>query len=382
MADKTPEHLDPDQGIDALMGLMDKIGAASEAGDNAALDAIMNQIGDIATATGVEIPDLAESLDALRGENAKIRLFSENIDAAMWVGDLERAKALSDAGVPLDYDNIPGVEGPAPAEVEDYSEDDDYFEDVAADDPRMIEFLANLGLGGAKEETLPDLYADIALGTPGAIGAFIASGEDPNTPRGESRHTALLAALDAPGRRAEKIERLIDAGADVHVIHAQGDNVFSWAMGYHHPETVTAESETELMQLLARHHADPNHVTELGAWTPLHRAIIQGDAARVAGILAAGADMTRPLLPAFEPARLAGFTPVMLAAPKPEVLRLLLENGANPSARDARGRLPLDVIGAEAKAARARADDSDPWTIAHADALDQACRILAAAIRG
>ena len=382
MADKTPEKLDPDQGIEVLMGLMSKISDASEAGDTNALNAIINEIGEVATATGVEIPDLQENLSALQGENAKIETHSENIDAAMWVGDLARANELISGGVALDYDNIPGVEAPDLDAFDDYSEDEHYFEDVAADDPGMIEFLANLGLGGATEEPLPDLYADIAEGTPGAIGAFIASGENPNTPRGEGQHTALLAALDAPGRRAEKIERLINAGADVHVIHAHGDNVFSWAMGYHHPDTVTAETETELMLLLKRHRADPNHVTEIGAWSPLHRAIIQGDAARTTGILAAGADITQTTLPDFEPAKLAGFTPLMLAAPKPEVLRVLLKNGANPSAKDAQGRLPLDVIGAEAKAARARADTADPWTIAHADALDEACRILAAAIQG
>ncbi len=385
MADKTPEQLDPEQGAEALMGLMIKVGEASQAGDNAALDAIMNQIGEVATATGVDIPDLAENLAALQGENAKIQTWGENIDAAMWVGDLKRAEFLTNQGVPLDYDNIPGVTSPdfdAPdlAITDDFSEDDDYFEDVAADDPEMIQFLANLG--HPTENALPDLYAEVAEGKPGAIGSLIASGDDLNTPRGAAQHTALLAALDAPGRRAEKIERLIKAGADAKVIHAQGDNAMSWAMGYHHPDTVTPESEAELMQLLARHHADPNHVTPASDWTPLHRAIIQGDLARVTGILATRADITTNIGLDFEPEKLAGFTPLMLAAPKPDILRLLLAKGANPAQKDSHGGLPLDVIGAEAKAARARADATDPWTLAHAEALEESCRILASAIAG
>ena len=382
MADKTPEKLEPEEGVEALMGLMNKIGQATEASDNAALDAIMNQIGDIATATGVDIPDLAENLAALQGENAKIQIYGENIDAAMWVGDLARAEALTTAGAPLDYDNIPGVEAPDLTVIDDFSEDDDYFEDVAANDPEMIAFLANLGLGQGGEEPIPDLYADIAEGKPGAIDAFIASGKDPNSPCGESQHTALLAALDAPGRRAENIERLLQAGADARVIHVHGDNVFSWAMGYHHPDTVTPESEAELMQLLAQQDTDPNHVTPASDWTPLHRAIIQGDVARVTGALAAGAEITTNIGLDFEPEKFAGYTPLMLAAPKPDVLRLLLAKGANPAQKDSHGGLPLDVIGGEAKAARARADASDPWTIAHAEALEESCGILASAMSG
>lgn len=375
MTDDIPDKLTPAEGRDILMGLNGKVTAASSTSDNAALETVIGDLGKLVTATGLDMPDIQDQLTALAGENAKIQLFNDNFDAAMWAGDLDRANAMNQQGVPLDCDNIPGVNAPM---HDDFTDDAAYTEDVAEDDPQMIELLTKL----AADTALPDLYADIAEGRKGAIDAFIASGADPNQPRGDARHTALLAALDAPGRRAEQIEQLIQAGADPKVIHADGDNALSWSMGYHHPDTVNAASETALMQLLAEHGADPNFVAKGSGWTPLHRAIVQGDVARVTGALAAGGTITDTLLPDYEPEKFAGFTPLMLAAPKPDVVQFLLDQGANPSAKDSHGRLPLDVIGAEADAAKSRADAADPWTMTHAEALETSCRILAKAIKG
>ena len=109
---------------------------------------------------------------------------------------------------------------------------------------------------------------------PGAIDALIASGADLNAPGGPSQHTPLLAALDAPGRSASDLGKLIDAGADPTRLHAEGDNAISWAMGYHHPETVTPDGERALIALLVAHGADVNHVIP-GQMTALQRAIIQ-----------------------------------------------------------------------------------------------------------
>ncbi len=373
MSQKTPHSLTPMEGVEALNGLMLQIAEAAAASDNAALDRLIGEIGEISEATGVELPGVAENLAALRGENAKISRYQENFDAAMWAGDMERANTMNEAGVDLNHDNIPGV--PHPEEI---SEDDGYFDDIEFDDPEMQELIAGIGLAAAPEE--PDLYADIAAGVPGAIGTCIASGEDFNKPRGEARYTALLAALDAPGRSAEKIERLIVAGADVRFIHEDGDNVLSWAAGYHHPETVTPEGEATLMSLLARHGANPHHAPDDFPWTPLHRAIVQGDLARVTGMLAAGGDPAKNIPEDFAQTKLAGFNCLMLAAPKPDVVRLLLRNGVDPAAPDAHGRQALKVIDHEASLARNRAEEDDPWTVAHAEALETSREILAAAL--
>jgi hypothetical protein len=60
----------------------------------------------------------------------------------------------------------------------------------------------------------------------------------------------------------------------------------------------------------------------------------------------------------------------MLAAAKPDVLRVLLEHGVDAARPDALGRNPLDFVRQEAEAARARVDADDEWTVDHAEALE------------
>ena len=265
----------------------------------------------------------------------------------------------------------------APEWGEDVPEDADEEEEDGdwQDDPELAALAADFGLPMDLPVPEPDLYADIADGKPGAIEAFLDTGQDPNKPTGEEYHTALFATLDAPGRRAAHIQILIDAGADPTAVHVYGDNAISWAMGYHHPDTVTAESECELIGLLASHGVDVNHEIP-GQWVTLHRAIIQGTAKQAGAFLAAGPDITANVFSQFHPEKLAGATPVMLAAPKPDILQLLLDYGADASTPDDHGRLPVDFVRKEAHAARARATEDDPWTIAHAEALESSLEIL------
>ena len=366
MSDDGKEKLSPEEGLQGINDLLHQVVESAGEGNLKGMDDILDRMGDIVSATGVDIPGLDDRLAMLKGQTSTAQHHIENTDAAMWVGDLARAQALNTGGVSLDHSALL-----ADLEIVTDDIDEEYEEEEEMDASTLAEFLAGMGLEEPDpDEVLPDLYADIAAGTPGAIDAFVQSGEDPNLPRGEDQHTALLAALDAPGRNVEEIGKLLGAGANANVIHAYGDNALSWAAGYHHPDTVTAKSETALMVRLAAEGVDPNHVTEAGNWTVLHRAIIQGDAARVAAMLAAGADPTSPVLAEFMPEKLAHFTCAMLAAPKPDALQVLIDHGVDPKAPDGLGRTPADVIGAEAEAARARASEDDPWTIAHAEALE------------
>ena len=371
MSDDDTDKMSPEDGLKGINDLLNKVVEATGKNNLAGMDDIIARMGDIVSATGVEIPGMTDRLEMLQGQTSTARHHIENSDAAMWVGDLARAEALGQAGPGLDLEALLGdtysaIEPGDDADLD--GEDDD--EDLDGEEPDLAELLASMGLDAAEpEEILPDLYADIASGHPGAIEAFIGSGEDPNLPRGEDQHTALLAALDAPNRRLEQIEKLLQAGADPMVIHCFGDNALSWAAGYHHPDTVDADSETALMARLAALGVDPNHVTQVGNWTVLHRAIVQGDAARVNGMLAAGADPGIPVLANYMPEKLAHFTCAMLAAPKPEVLQVLIDRGLDPLLPDGLGRDPIMVIEAEAQAARARAMDDDPWTVDHAEYL-------------
>ena len=324
--------ISPAEGAVALGEILEE--AASEAAmDFLTLENIMDQVEEIVGSTGVEVPEFSEKFAFLRDvASEESRRFAES-DAALWVGDLERSKALM-RGAGLDIPDEP------------------------ADDPDV-----------------PDLYKDIADGVPGAVLAFAETGRDPNIPSGAGERSALLAALDAPGRNAEDVALLIALGAEPGDLHGQGDDALSWAMGYHHHDTVTPDSEAEVIALLARNGGNPNHEIE-GTWVTLHRAIVQAGAPQVAALLNAGADMTTPVFADFHPEKLANATPVMLAVAKPEVLRVLLNHGADPRSADVLGRTPLDFAVEEARAARARVDEADPWTIRHAEALETSQRML------
>ncbi|EPX79840.1 ankyrin repeat domain-containing protein [Litoreibacter arenae] len=365
MSGKSKPEMNPEEGQKAIFDLIKGVMGATEKQDLAGLEAIIGKLGDIVDATDIDIPGFAAQQAALQEGTRNARHHTENTQAALWVGDLERADALLLEGPEMDM-NVMGIT---------VAENDEYDEDMSEDE--LQAFLAEAGLEAIDLEDPfiegPDLYEQIALGTQGAIDEFLRSGADPNLPSGPPQHTALLAALDAPGRKVENIAPLIAAGADAGILHPDGDNALSWAMGYHHLETVTQDSEAALMALLANHGADVNHCPA-GHWSVLHRAIIQGGAAQVAALLPLGADITKCLPEGFEPRKLAHATPLMLAASKPEVLRLLLDADADPRIPDAIGRLPVDFIQHQASAARARA--TDDWTNAHAAALEESLQLV------
>lgn len=373
MTDTPKPKMSPKEGQDAIFDLVTNFVQPDGPPGLDKVDDILEQLGQIVSATGIEVPGFDAQNSAIREGSANAQRHSENTAAALWTGDLQRFDELIQSGPEMDLEAM-GV--PVGSLDEDGDEVDDLEFDAVIDLHQMPDEtdLADLNFD-APEPDGTDIYADIAEGKPGALAAFLKSGLDPNLTSGASRHTALLAALDAPGRRVEHIWALVDAGADATAIHDEGDNALSWAMGYHHPDTVTRESEIQLMAYLVSSGADPNHVAN-GFWIVLHRAIVQGGANQVAAILAAGADVAPHVFADFHPEKLAHATPVMLAAPKPEVLRSLLDHGANAEEHDSLGRAPINFVENESIAARARSRDDDPWTIAHAEALETSLQIL------
>ena len=374
-------NLDPGEGAEAIFALMGDIAEASADGDLSRLEAIIDQMQVIVAETGVEMPAMAQKIAALKGQSSRARVHLENTDAALWAGDLKRAEHLSIAGPGLDFAAL-NVAIDESDEMSDVSFDEDPGAEDAADldadlDFDLADFAASLGVDLDFDEMndAPDAYGDLASGQPGALEALIETEADLNRPSGPSRHTALLAALDAPGRSAQTLERLIAAGADPKVIHAEGDNAISWAMGYHHPSTVTEPGEADLIACLVAHGADVNH-SVAGQMTALQRGILQAGAPQVAALLAMGADQTVDMASDFHPEMLASATCVMLAAAKPEVLRLLLDFGADANRPDARGRTPIDFVRDQAEAARDRVDVDDEWTVDHAEALEISLGLL------
>ena len=363
----TPE-LSPQDGANALFSLIGDVTQATEDGDLGRLEDIIDQMQMIAQQTGVEVPGLTDQIERLKHQSHQAKTHFANTDAALWAGDLQRAESLAMSGPPFDAVTLNMVDGAA-APDEGYDEDPGL--DASGMEFDLADFAEGLGIAFDPEAMVetPDVFADLAAGLPGALDMLIDTDADLNTPSGPSRHTALLAALDAPGRTAQTLERLIVAGADPKVIHAEGDNAISWAMGYHHPETVNERSEADLIACLAAHGADVNH-SVAGQITALQRGILQAGAPQVAALLAVGADQTVDMAEEFHPEMLASVNCVMLAAAKPEVLRLLLDYGADAARPDTKGRSTLAFVREQAEAARDRVDLDDDWTVDHAEALE------------
>ncbi len=243
-------------------------------------------------------------------------------------------------------------------------------------------------------DTSPEAVVGYAMrGQAGPLAAALGSGADPSAAgavEGETEDvlTPLMAA--AARDRADAVQMLLDAGADVGATDAVGHTALHWAAMRHAPGAAQrliragadvqalddddtsplgaagASGAVSVARVLLGAGADANAAD--GGTPPLHRAIktygeSYGGAEMVAFLLASGAD------PNARDAR--GLTPLHRAASDTPgafaVSRLLLDAGADPSARDARGQTPgalaasrggvrLAALYAGDAAARAQAD--------------------------
>src|SRR5215210_2491107 len=133
----------------------------------------------------------------------------------------------------------------------------------------------------------------------------------------------LLAAL----RRGDSaaVNNLVRSGAPVNVMDEYGSSALMYAAIYADPAT---------MKLLLSRGADPNHADQSGA-TALMWSV--SDAAKVRLLLAKGANVNSV-------STLTGRTPLFIAVGRPgaaKVVKLLLEKGADPKARDKEGGTTL-----------------------------------------
>jgi ankyrin repeat protein len=94
--------------------------------------------------------------------------------------------------------------------------------------------------------------------------------------------------------------------------------------------------DVQTIRLICAHGADPDQPSGGNDWTPLLHAVHKNQAASVAALLDAGANVNR--------ATSSGMTPVMLAAGygQRDVVQLLLARGANPTLRDGHGETAID----------------------------------------
>lgn len=326
--------------VPAADRLMSQLTAALMDSDLDSFDTAYESLVALASRDPSIDPAIFDDLDDMRAGMLADIDAQARIDAALWAGDLERAEQL---------------------EIANFGEDD-----FADDDGQDMDPLSMF---------TPDPWEGLASGQPGALAEVLANGADLNAHLGPDPRPALFAALEAPDRSADTVERLLAAGADPQATTEDGDSAMVWALLSTHIKTLDPASEGRIFDLLLQYGADPDEgCGEFGCI--LNRAIIMGLPAHVVALLRAGADTGTATPYDFAIPDLAYAPSLVLAAPKPDVLTLLLEVGANPLATGSFGQTALDFVTAAAADARDRQTPDDPWTATHAAALTRSAGLL------
>jgi ankyrin repeat protein len=176
--------------------------------------------------------------------------------------------------------------------------------------------------------TATPLYLAVHQHHPEAVKELIAAKADPNG-LGPERNPVIFDALyDAPTLKA-----LLEGGADPNRRDASGETTplqATLSLG-------ERQSRTTAGELLLAHGADPNVAAKNG-WTPLHQATWNGDEGLVGLLLKKGAQVNPKTTDSVR-------TPLQNAAASrhTDVARLLLENKADPNARDFSGETALGI---------------------------------------
>ena len=303
---------------------------------------------------------------------------------AVYLNDLETAELLLEAGAAADAANELGV---TPLYL-------------ACENGNAAAVRLLLAAGANPHVVLPSgetaLMTAARAGSAGAVRALLAHGADVQAREATEEQTALMWA--ASQRHAEVVEALVDAGAAVHarsrvrpVVQAHSARTSSEGAvvvveeGGFTPLLFAARSgDVASAELLLAAGADPNDTAPAGTsalvvaahsghgalagllldagadantvgagYTPLHAAVLRGDAALVQALLAHGADPNARLLRGTRYARQGklfaldmawtGATPYFLAAKfgRGDIMRRLAEHGADPHAGLTGGVTPL-----------------------------------------
>jgi len=190
-----------------------------------------------------------------------------------------------------------------------------------------------LGCGQSKEQALQELEKLNVKFTPDdfvqsadkgdlkAVQLFLEAGIDVNS-QDATGSTALMAA--AREGRIDVVNKLLEQKLNLNTQDKQGETALMLA---------AANDHADIVKLLLKKNADPN-IQDLSGWSALMKAVYQGDTASVEALVAQShQEVNRALLVA----ALTGHK---------EVVKVLLDNGAEVDTRADDGRTPLMLAAA------------------------------------
>jgi len=197
---------------------------------------------------------------------------------------------------------------------------------VEHNDAQMVDLLLGAGADpkAANEYGATALYAAASNPDPAITAKLLAAGADPNAHLVSGESPLMEAARQG---NLEVVRGLLAAKADPNAHEGKGEQTaLMWA---------ASNGQSAVVQELLQHGADVNARSKTG-FTALMFAAKQGDTSSARILLAAKANPNE-VMPK------SGATPLIIASAiaNPEVVELLLDNGADPNVRDADGFTPL-----------------------------------------
>jgi hypothetical protein len=152
--------------------------------------------------------------------------------------------------------------------------------------------------------------------------------------------TPLMYAVGSSERSVELVEFFLDLGADVRARTKEGYTALHSMVDVNGP-TGTGPIPGAIARMLVDAGAD-SEVRQHWGWTPLMQAAVEGTVDELKALVDVGSDLNKVFPSHTLPEFLRGRTTLMATASDPDMLKVLLDAGADASAVDAHGDTLLE----------------------------------------
>lgn len=156
----------------------------------------------------------------------------------------------------------------------------------------------------------------------------------------EGGYTPLMEAVSSMDGSLECIEAIVQFGADVNAMTDEGYTALHMFVGGVNGPSGTGDMPAEIVKVLVNAGANME-VRQHWGWTPLMRAVVEGTVDELRALIDAGGDPNRLFPNNTLPAFLRGHTTLMAAIGDPDKVQLLIDAGANLTAKDNHGQTIL-----------------------------------------